>query len=85
MKYTANATMAAIAKAVLRTTILIRVRNTLLQFMVLHKYHKFGCLCFLGAHLSIFGTSILPECDFVYHYYNEIRNALRVSPDSSAG
>ena len=85
MKYSANATMAAMAKAVLRTTILIRVRNTLVQFMVLRKYHKFGCLCFLGAHLSIIGTSILPECDFVYHYYNEIRNTLRVSPDSSVG
>ena len=53
--------------------------------MVLHKYHKFGCVCFLGANLSIIGTSILPECDFVYHYYNEIRNTLRVSPDSSVG
>ena len=59
MKYTANATMAAMANAVLRTTILIRVRNTPVQFMVLRKYHKFGCLCHAGAQLSNVGKLIL--------------------------
>ena len=59
MKYTANATMAAMAKAVLNTTILILVRNTPLQFMLLRRYHKCECLGLPRARLFSVGNSIL--------------------------